>query len=271
MAATSEKPVTAAAMGNASQTTPEGRPVGRDMRRLRARRPVPNPQQQDWERYKDRIEALRTVPFSIDLAQKHTFTAASGWRVDHHTGDLPSEPPGEPLPAGAPGASWAAACALVRSYAFPDPDLITGLFAPDGPVSGRPMLLRARFLGFTFWFGVRVGDEIDETVETDDGPARDWGYSYATLEGHFERGEITFRVRKLERTGRVRFLIDAVSQTGVIRNPFYRLGFAIFGRSLQVRFARTAIERMQALTAEALAAPAQSVLAPPAPVHSTPA
>jgi uncharacterized protein (UPF0548 family) len=237
------------------ETAPGGQPVGRDVRRPRARRPVGRPVRkpvQDWERYRDRIEALRDAPLTVDLAQKHTFTAESGWRVDRHRAELPAEPPGPPLPAGTPGASWAAACALVRSYAFPDPDLITGLFAPDGPVSGRPMLLRARFLGFTFWFGVRVGDEIDETVETEAGPARDWGYGYATLAGHFEKGEITFRVRKEEATGRVLFLIDAVSRVDRIPNPFYRAGFAIFGRRLQARFARTAIERMQALTAEAL-------------------
>ncbi len=115
------------------------------------------------------------------------------------------------------------------------------------------MLLRARFLGVTFWFGVRVGDEIDETVQTPDGPARDWGYGYATLEGHFERGEITFRVRKTLETGRVQFLVDAVSMPERIKNPFYRLGFALFGRRLQQRFARTAIARMQALTAEKVA------------------
>jgi uncharacterized protein (UPF0548 family) len=222
--------------------------LGADVRSPRHRRP-------EWERYRDRIEALRSLPVTVDLAQRHTFTAEAGWHVDHTSGALPPEPPGEPLPAGTPGASWAAACRLVRDYAFPDPRLITGLFAPDGPVAGRPMLLRARFLGVTFWFGVRVGDEIDETVETPDGPARDWGYGYATLPGHFERGEITFRVRKMLRTGAVTFHIDAVSQQDRIANPFYRVGFAIFGRHLQRRFARTAVARMQMLTAEALASP----------------
>jgi uncharacterized protein (UPF0548 family) len=222
--------------------------LGPDVRAPRHRRP-------EWERHRDRIEALRDLPFTVDLAQRHTFTAETGWNVDHTVAELPPEPPGDPLPSGTPGASWAAACRLVRDYAFPDPRLITGLFAPDGPVTGRPMLLRARFLGLTFWFGVRVGDEIDETVETADGPARDWGYGYATLPGHFERGEITFRVRKTLRTGAVTFHIDAVSQQDRISNPFYRVGFAIFGRRLQQRFSRTAVARMQLLTAEALASP----------------
>ena len=224
--------------------------LGADVRAPRHRRRERPP---EWERYRDRIEALRDLPVTVDLAQRHTFTAKAGWHVDHHTGALPPEAPGAPLAAGTPGASWAAACRLVRDYAFPDPRLVTGLFAPDGPVAGRTMLLRARFLGLSFWFGVRVGDEIDETVETSDGPARDWGYGYATLPGHFERGEVTFRVRKTLRTGAVAFHIDAVSQPDRIANPFYRLGFAIFGRRLQRRFARTAVARMQRLTAEALA------------------
>ncbi|HEX8386317.1 MAG TPA: DUF1990 family protein [Rubricoccaceae bacterium] len=241
----------------APEAAPGGQTVGRDVRRPRARRPVRRPIQ-EWERYKDRIEALRDAPFTVDLAQRHTFTAEGGWRTDHHRGELPPEPPGPPLPAGAPGASWAAACALVRAYAFPDPRLITGLFTPDGPVAGRPMLLRARFMGLSFWFGVRVDAEIDETVETDAGPARDWGYGYATLPGHFEKGHIAFRVRKEEATGRILFLMDAVSQIDHIPNPFFRVGFAIFGRHLQARFARTAISRMQALTAEAIAEPVSS-------------
>ena len=227
--------------------------AGPDIRAPRDRRAPARLPVRDWEPHRDRLEALRDAPLTVDLAQRHTFTEAAGWHVDHTAGDLPPEPPGAPLPAGTPGASWAAACTLVRDYTFPDPDLVTGLFAPDGPVAGRPMLLRARFAGLTFWFGVRVGDEIDETVDTPDGPARDWGYGYATLAGHFERGEITFRVRKHAASGRVEFRVDAVSRPERTANPFHRLGFAIFGRRLQRRFAETAVARMQVLTAAAIA------------------
>ena len=219
------------------------------MRRARHRVARPEP---DWDRYRARVEALQDVPFSVDLAERESFTTESGWHIDHTEGDLPPEPPGDPLPPDAPGASFAAACDLVRAYAFPDPTLVTGIFAPDGPLEGRTMLLRARFLGLSFWFGVRITQVVDETVDTDAGPARDWGYGYATLDGHFEKGEITFRVRKELDTGRVRFLVDSVSQRDHIANPFYRVGFALFGRRLQLQFAQTAVERMQALTAEAL-------------------
>jgi len=63
-------------------------------------------------------------------------------------------------------------------------------------------------------------------------------------------GEITFEVWKYHETGEVRFQVHSYSKRATIRNPFYRLGFAIFGRSLQRRFARTAIERMQQLVLE---------------------
>jgi hypothetical protein len=52
----------------------------------------------------------------------------------------------------------------------------------------------------------------------------------------------------------VQFRIHAVSQTGRIRNPFYWLGFKLFGRRLQRKFARESLARMRQLVAEALAA-----------------
>jgi uncharacterized protein (UPF0548 family) len=82
-----------------------------------------------------------------------------------------------------------------------------------------------------------------------------WGYGYRTLEGHFERGQIDFTIHKNLTTGTVQFRIHAVSQTGRIRNPFYWLGFKLFGRWLQRRFARESLRRMQRLVAAALAAP----------------
>ena len=210
------------------------------------------PRRPDWRRYRDRLDALRRSPFNLDLDAEHD--PADGWHHDHHRGALPPEPPGPPLPPDAPAASFAVARELVRDYAFPDPRLVTGIFSPDEPLTGRPMLLRARFLGLTFWFGVRVGAETDGVRPTARGPASVYGFDYATLEGHFERGRITFEVRKAHATGAVDFHIDAVSQPDRIGNPLFRLGFRLFGRRLQLRFARTAIERMQRFVGEELAA-----------------
>ena len=213
-------------------------------------RPITRPDRPDWQDYQDRLEAVRTAPANFEQGERHAFTEENGWHLDHHEIDLPSEAPGPPVPGG----SWEVACELARDYAFPDPSLITGIFSPDEPLAGRPMLLKARFLGFTFWLGVRLTDEVDTTRETPGGPLRVWGFGYYTLEGHFERGQIAFEVQKEEATGRVMFHIDAYSQPDRIRNPFYRIGFKLFGRRLQLRFARTALERMKRLTAETLAA-----------------
>ena len=224
------------------------------------------PNRPDWRRHTARLDALRAARYNVDLDRREAFTAETGWHLDRYDADLPPEPPGPPLPPDDPRAAFSVAWGLVRDYEFPDPRLIVGIYSPDDPLPGRPMLLRARFLGFTFWFGVRIGREIAEVRDTDAGPLHVRGMDYATLEGHFERGQIAFEVRKAEATGAVTFHIDAVSRTDRIRNPFYRLGFAIFGRRLQKRFARTAIERMQRFTAEALRARATGA---PTPDHDT--
>lgn len=213
----------------------------------------------DAARYADRLEAARALAATYDADARETHTEAEGWHLDHHAADLPPEPPGPPVPAG----SWARARQILEDYDFPDPRLITGVYSADEPLDGRPMLLRARFLGVTFWFAVRVSHVVDETRETDDGPLRVWGFSYTTLEGHFEKGIITFAVEKALETGAVTVRIEAVSQPDRIRNPFYWIGFKLFGRRLQLRFARTALERIQRFVGEELAAAASHVPEPP--------
>ena len=219
------------------------------------------PGRPDWTRYTDRLNGVRAGRLNFEPEEGHD--EAAGWHLDTYDVDLVPEPPGPPLPPSEPGASWAVARRLVHDYAFPDPDLVTGIFSPDDPLDGRPMLLRARFLVFTFWFGVRVGGVVDEVRETDDGRVWAWGYNYATLEGHFERGQITFEVLKEEATGRVRFHIDAFSKPDRIRNPFYRIGFKLFGRRLQLRFAHSACERMQRFVREEVAARRTGGAVPP--------
>jgi uncharacterized protein (UPF0548 family) len=93
-----------------------------------------------------------------------------------------------------------------------------------------------------------------------DGPERVWGYGYRTLEGHFERGQIDFTIHKNLTTGAVQFRVHAVSQLGQIRNPFYWVGFRLFGRMLQRKFARESLRRMREMVATALA---QGTPAPP--------
>ncbi|NML65619.1 DUF1990 family protein [Hymenobacter sp. RP-2-7] len=214
-----------------------------------------------WQRYRTQLAAYAHAPVNYDYAHQAEFTAATGWHRDHYATALPSEAPGPPAPAG----SFAAAQRVLWHYTFPPPGLLQGYFDPAQPLAERVMLLRARFLGFVFCFGVRIADVVDEERPAAAGALgpseRVWGYGYRTLQGHFEMGQINFAVHKNLATGAVEFRIDSVSKTGRIRNPFYWLGFRLFGRTLQLRFARQSLARMRALVAHALAQP-QTIAAP---------
>ncbi len=212
-----------------------------------------------WELYKERIEALHDARLNFDLERRHEYTEANGWHIDHYEGDLPLEPPGPPLPDG----PWYIAQQIMREYKFPDPGIITGVYFPDRALEERVMLLRGKFLFFTFFFGVKIGGVTDEVRPTTDGPTFVWGFNYQTLEGHFERGQMDFEVVKWQDTGRVAFQINAFSQPAEIPNLLYRIGFHLFGRRLQRRFARRSVKRMQRLVQEQLAATARHEPAPP--------
>ncbi len=223
---------------------------------------VPTAKPPAWEQYRARLDAYANAQVNYDFACQSEYTGATGWRIDDYATDLPAEAPGPPEAAG----SFAAAQEVLRRYAFPPPDLITGYFDPAVPLEKRIMVLRAHFLVFNFYFGVRVSEVTDEAARpTPDGPERVWGYGYRTLEGHFEKGQIDFTIHKNITSGAVQFRIHAVSQPGQIRNPFYWLGFKLFGRVLQRKFARESLRRMRGLVAASLAGrplPAQPLAAP---------
>jgi len=205
-----------------------------------------------WEQYRAQLDAYAHAEVNYDYERVHEYSSATGWRIDKYMVDLPAEAPGPPAAAG----SFAAAQAVMRRYAFPPPDLITGYFDPSQPLEKRVMVLRAHFLVFNFYFGVRVVDVVDEAaLASPAGPERVWGYGYRTLEGHFEKGQINFSVHKNLGTGSVQFRIQAMSQPGHIRNPFYWVGFKLFGRMLQRRFAHQSLARMRRLVAEEIARP----------------
>jgi hypothetical protein len=205
-----------------------------------------------WEQYRAQLAAYAHTKVNYDYEQVREYTSATGWRIDHYATDLLAEAPGPATEAG----SFAAAQAVMRRYAFPPPDLITGYFDPSQPLEKRVMVLRAHFLVFNFYFGVRVVDVINEASQTGpSGPECVWGYGYRTLEGHFEKGQINFSVHKNLGTGAVQFRIQAMSQPGQIRNPFYWVGFKLFGRMLQRRFAHQSLARMRRLVTQELAQP----------------
>lgn len=137
----------------------------------------------------------------------------------------------------------------MRDYEFADPAIVRAVYHPDRPLEGRDMLLEARFWGLRFRFGVRVGGVIDETRAVAGREVRVWGWGYATLQGHLETGEMDYEVWKWIDSGAVEFRIHVVSRPSRIANPVIRLGFRLFGRREQVRFAERACERMACLIA----------------------
>ena len=171
--------------------------------------------------------------------------------MDDYRQPLPAERPGPPEPGG----PWERAQAVLRGYEFADPRLVRAFFRSGGPLEGRDMLLEARFWGLRFRLGVRVGRVIDETREVEGRDVRVWGWGYATLQGHLEMGHMDYEVLKWLDSGEVEFRVHVVSRPGRIRNPILRLGFRLFGRRPQVRFAESACERMALLVSAGTGVP----------------
>jgi uncharacterized protein (UPF0548 family) len=178
--------------------------------------------------------ALRDAAFNFEEL------GGRGWKVDDYLQRLQPEAPGPPEPGG----TWERAKAVMEGYEFADPAIVRATYASDSPLEGRDMLLEARFLGLRFRFGVRVSGVTDEEREEAGRPVRVWGWSYRTLQGHLEMGQMDYELWKWLDDGAVEFRIHVVSRAARIPNPIVRLGFRLFGRREQVRFARHALARM---------------------------
>jgi uncharacterized protein (UPF0548 family) len=189
------------------------------------------------------LDELRDKSFNFDDAERAGWSAATGWKIDDYCRPLPPERPGVPEPGG----PWERARQVLRDYEFADPKLVRATFRSDGPLEGRDMLLEARFWGLWFRFGVRVIRVIDATREVNGRAVRVWGWGYATLQGHLEMGEMDYEVWKWLDSGSVEFRVHVVSRPGRIRNPLVRIGFRLFARRPQVRFAIRSCERMASL------------------------
>ncbi|MBA8825000.1 hypothetical protein FHX42_002347 [Saccharopolyspora lacisalsi] len=165
---------------------------------------------------------------------------ARQWNFDIHRVALPRERPGPPEEGGV----WRAAAELIGDYEFSAPGLVRAVYDPGEPLPGRHMLLEGRFAALRFYFGVRVTSVTDETRERG---RRAWGWSYETLQGHLERGRISYEVVKHQDTGHVEFVISAHSQLAPTVGPILRLGWVLFGRRRQLSFHRSCGRRVNRL------------------------
>ena len=165
------------------------------------------------------------------------------WHHDTARTVLGTEAPGPPEPEGV----WRTACRLVEAYEFADPRIIRAVFGAEAPLQDRDMLLEGRFAALRFYFGVRVTDVIDEERPRDgDRSAQDriWGWAYETLEGHLERGRMSYEVVKHQDSGVVELVIKAYSQGAPSLGVVTALGWRVFGRRTQLRFYRMCGRRL---------------------------
>ena len=200
------------------------------------------------------VEGLRPKRLNFAPEKRAEYIEDTGWRIDHYRQTLPAEDPGFPTRGG----SWEIARRLATAYEFVDPKLVRAYFDPQEPLESRNMLLEVHFWGLRIYVGVRSGGMRDSMREEGGGEARVWSWSYMTLEGHFEMGQIDYEVWKWLDSGKVEFQIRAYSRAAPIDDLVVRVGFYFFGRGRQKEFARRACERMMKLTtAELGAAPAR--------------
>lgn len=183
-----------------------------------------------------------TPPAQDDLA-------VGGWQIDDYCVALPSERPGRPVSDG----PWEIAKRAALEYAIADASIVRAAWHPEEPLEGRTMLLEGRFHWMRFLLGVRVNRVFDELREVDGDDARVWGFSYQTLAGHLEKGQMDYEVWKWISSGRVAFRMHAYSKPATISNPLVRVGFALFGRRMQKQFTRRALARMDRIVTSELA------------------
>jgi uncharacterized protein (UPF0548 family) len=191
-----------------------------------------------------RLAALADRQSNFDTSDRGAVPADRRWRFDDMVEPLPHESSGPPTRKG----SWEVARELMNSYQLADPGVVTAIYDNAQPLPGRDMLLRIRFAGLRFRVGVRVGNVYEETRNLGGREARVYGWSYRTLEGHFEQGEMHYELWKWLDTGDVEFHLRATSRPAT-RGPFLtRTGFRVFGRTQQLRFYRQVCRRTKRLT-----------------------
>jgi uncharacterized protein (UPF0548 family) len=196
-------------------------------------------------RIRRRLASLRQAPLNVETLPDPDRDLPRGWRYDRMLQELPAEQPGVPARDG----SFAVARRLMEDYRFADPSVVRAFYDVSEPLERRTMLLEVRFHGMRFHIGVRVHDVYEREASENGRPVLIWGWSYGTLQGHFEMGQMDWQLVKFLDTGAVQFRIAALSRRAPVANLLLRAGFRLFGRRQQVAFLRTTLRRMAVLTA----------------------
>lgn len=196
-----------------------------------------------------RLARLAGTPINFDPRAIAGSPPPDGWNLTDLCQPLPAERPGPPERNG----SWQIARRLMRSYEFADPSIVHAYYDPDEPLQGRDMLLKLQAFGIAhIYVGVRVNEVYEQTRRLPEGEACIWGWSYQTLQGHVEMGQMHWEVWKWLADGRVEFRVHAISREAPIRNPFVRLGFRLLRGHERQAFLESTQQRMLAFTELAL-------------------
>ena len=200
-------------------------------------------------RIRYRLAQLEGKRLNFDLAALADASPATGWTITDRCQPLPAEPPGMPVEEG----SWQIARRLMRGYEFADPSIVRAYYDPEVPLERRNMLLELRALAIARLFvGVRVGEVYEVTRSPRGRRAHVWGWSYRTLEGHLEMGQMDWEVWKWLDDGRVEFRVHAVSRVAPIRSPIVWLGFHLLRGRERRAFLDSTQQRMRTFTELAL-------------------
>lgn len=196
------------------------------------------------ERRLGRLGALAERSPNFDVEMSVDQAGEEGWHLDDLVEALPGEASGPPVEGG----SWQVARKLMDAYQLADPGVVTATYDEEGPLAGRDLLLRISFKGLRLWAGVRIGRDYEETRELEGRQVLVFGWSYVTLEGHFEEGRMHYELWKWIDTGEVEFHLRAMSRPARTGPLAIRLGFRLFGRAQQLRFYRQICRRVRRLT-----------------------
>jgi hypothetical protein len=177
----------------------------------------------------ERLAALANRQINFDPSD-HALRADRHWRIDDLVEPLPLDGSGPPAQEG----SWEVARELMNSYQLADPGVVTAFYDSTA--------------GLRLRVGVRIGEVYDETRDLDGRRARVFGWSYRTLEGHFEQGVMHYELWKWLDISDVEFHLRAISRPATKGPLLTRIGFRIFGRPHQLRFYRQVCRRTKRLT-----------------------
>lgn len=169
-----------------------------------------------------------------------------GWHIQQYRDLIAQEASGHPEPQG----KFNKMKEVLAQGRLVNRRLLRVYMDSQGPLLGRNLLLVTRVFGIPLRFGVRIARVFDEEVGNIDGHREHvWGYTYRSLKGHYDIGEVSFRISKDLTSGHLFFAIETCSKTSRIPQFWYRWAFRIFGPGVQRVFCLNAIRRMRRLIA----------------------